>query len=414
MARPAAAYPASLMAEPKAGRLTRLSLLLIEQNLVTPIRNCIEEYKILGGLYAIMKGLRLLFLLLIAGALARTAHASDDWFNPTLPTPQKFLSHAAIRSLQFTPSYPKALAAARTDQSQSSRAADCLTSGAETGADNNQTDASGKQPTPALDRRDRVFYPDDTERVNPLARKLFLNILYDQKDIFTSPFHANRRNALEWLVPMAVTGAFIAGDTHIADAFENSRGQVRWGGRISNIGASYTLIPIIAGSYVYGAWRDNPKGREIGVLGTESVLDSLIVVGVLKEVFRRNRPDEKNPGDFWGGGTSFPSGHAIQIWSIASLLDHEYKHKKIVGITAYSLAGIVSASRIAAQKHFASDVVAGGTMGWFIGRYVYDTHMSHLAHTHSSLIPMIVPQVNPLHRSYSFSLLFHPGSANPL
>jgi len=50
---------------------------------------------------------------------------------------------------------------------------------------------------------------------------------------------------LEWLVPMAVTGALIASDTHIANAFENSRGQVRWGGRISDIGASYTLIPIV-------------------------------------------------------------------------------------------------------------------------------------------------------------------------
>jgi hypothetical protein len=37
------------------------------------------------------------------------------------------------------------------------------------------------------------------------------------------------------------------------------------------------LIPIVAGSYVYGAWRDKTKAREIGVLGTESLLDSLIV-----------------------------------------------------------------------------------------------------------------------------------------
>jgi hypothetical protein len=132
---------------------------------------------------------------------------------------------------------------------------------------------------------------------------------------------------------------------------------------------------------------------------------------VLKEVFRRNRPDEKNPGDFWGGGTSFPSGHAIQVWSIASLLDHEYKHKRIVGITAYTLAGIVSASRIAAQKHFASDVVAGGAMGWFIGRYVYDTHMSHLAHTHSAFMPMIVPQADPLQRRYGLTLVFSQADA---
>ncbi len=270
-----------------------------------------------------------------------------------------------------------------------------------------QQQTSQEQSKPNLDRRDRIFYPGDTERPKPLLRKLFLNIVLDQKDIFTSPFHANRHNALEWLLPMAVTGALIASDTHIANAFENSHGQVRWGGQISDIGASYTLIPIVAGSYVYGAWRDNPKGREIGVLGTETLLDSLIVVGVMKEVFRRNRPDEKNPGDFWGGGTSFPSGHAIQVWSIASLLDHEYKHKKIVGITAYSLAGIVSAARIAAQKHFASDVVAGGTMGWFIGRYVYDTHMSHLAHNHASLIPTIVPQLGPLQRRYAVALVFN-------
>ena len=119
---------------------------------------------------------------------------------------------------------------------------------------------------------------------------------------------------------------------------------------VSNIGASYTLIPIVAGSYVYGAWRDNPKAREIGVLGTESLLDSLIVAGILKEAFRRNRPDERDPGDFWGGGTSFPSGHSIQVWSIASLVAHEYRHKKIIGVTAYSLAGIVSASRVARRS----------------------------------------------------------------
>jgi membrane-associated phospholipid phosphatase len=127
---------------------------------------------------------------------------------------------------------------------------------------------------------------------------------------------------------------------------------------------------------------------------------------VLKEVFRRNRPDENRPGDFWGGGTSFPSGHAIQVWSIASLVSHEYKHQPIVAVVAYSLAASVSASRIAAQKHFASDIFVGGTMGWFIGRYVYDTHMSHLAHKRSSLVPLVVPQFQVATRSYGVMLLF--------
>jgi membrane-associated phospholipid phosphatase len=312
-------------------------------------------------------------MLAIAGILATSASASDATAGAAAATTAQTRS-AAVQVLQDDTAAPESREAS--------------------------------QPPSVLDRRDRIFYPGDTERPKPLLRKLLLNIVLDQKEIFTSPFHVNRHNALEWLIPAAATGGLIAADTHIANAFENSHGQIRWGGRISNIGASYTLIPIVAGSYAYGAWRDNAKAREIGVLGTESLLDSLIVVGILKEAARRNRPDERDPGHFWGGGTSFPSGHAIQAWSIASLLAHEYKHKKIVAVTAYSLAGIVSVSRVAAQKHFASDVFAGGSMGWFIGRYVYDTHMSHLAHKHSWLTPTIVPQIDPLERRYAFALMF--------
>jgi len=48
-------------------------------------------------------------------------------------------------------------------------------------------------------------------------------------------------------------------------------------------------------------------------------------------------------------------------------------------------------------------------MGWFIGRYVYDTHMSHLAHQHSALIPMITPDIEPLQRKYGVALAFNLG-----
>src|ERR1700723_886675 len=61
-------------------------------------------------------------------------------------------------------------------------------------------DADSKGPL-VEDRRDRIFYPGDTEHLNPLLRKLALNIVLDEKDIFTSPLHVNRHNALEWLVP---------------------------------------------------------------------------------------------------------------------------------------------------------------------------------------------------------------------
>jgi membrane-associated phospholipid phosphatase len=341
-------------------------------------------------------------LLLAIGAAVSVAHPSTAQTRGPLSLPPDLVEHddPVYASLEAAPETPLFCA-----QSVGQTAAE---SPSEQDPEQTVSPATSQTEPVGLDRRDRIFYPGDTERLKPLGRKLLLNILLDQKDIFTSPFRMNRDNAKWWLLSGAVTAGLIAADRRISDSFENSRGQVRWGGRISQIGASYTLVPLVAGYYGFGVLTDHAKAREIGVLGAESLLDSLIVAGVLKEVFRRNRPDENKPGDFWGGGRSFPSGHAIQIWSIASLIGHEYKHQPIVGLVAYSLAAVVSSSRVAAQKHFASDIFVGGAMGWFIGRYVYDSHMSHLAHKHSSLMPLVVPEVQVATRTYGVTLLFDP------
>ncbi len=263
-----------------------------------------------------------------------------------------------------------------------------------------------KAPPPD-DARDPVFYAGDTESVKPLARKLFVNILMDQKEIWTSPFHMHSGDAKWWLGFGAATAALIATDTRSATVFENSAGQVRWGNRVSKIGASYTLIPLVAGFYGYGVLAGDPKPREVGVLGAETLLDSLIVVEILKVAARRNRPDAtKDAGRFFKGGDGWPSGHAIESWSLASLIAHEYHNTKLVQIAAYGLAGVVSTARFAAQKHYAGDIVAGGAMGWFIGRYVYQTHLDHSIHHHAWLTPSIVPQLEPGSKTYTVALAF--------
>ncbi len=269
--------------------------------------------------------------------------------------------------------------------------------------------AAAAQPQP-FDARDPVYYPGDTERFKPLMHKLGVNIWLDQKEIWTSPFHMRAKDAKWWLGFGAVTAALIATDHKTSNAVLGSNSEIRWGNRVSKIGASYTLIPLIAGFYGYGVWKDDPKPREVGVLGTESLLDALIVVEVLKTIAGRNRPDsETDAGKFFAGGTSFPSGHAMESWALASLVAHEYKHTKMVPIVAYGLAGVVSAARFGAQKHFASDIVAGGAMGWFIGRYVYQTHMDHAIHHRAWLNPQIVPTVDPATRTYGIALRFGKG-----
>jgi membrane-associated phospholipid phosphatase len=270
--------------------------------------------------------------------------------------------------------------------------------------DGNSTPEPSSSPT-AQDARDKVFYPGDTERPKALARKLVINILLDQKQIWTSPFHMHGNDAWWWIGFGGATAALIATDHRTSTLLENSRGQVRWANNLSNIGSTYTLIPLVAGFYGFGVFTNDPKAREVGVLGAEAMLDSLIVVSVLKPIAGRNRPNSGNDnGSFFDGGSGFPSGHSIEVWSLASVISYEYGHTKVVPIVAVALAGVVSASRFAARQHFASDIVAGGAMGWFIGRYVWKTHQDHAIHAHSPLKAHFMPQFQPSTRTYAMTV----------
>jgi len=251
------------------------------------------------------------------------------------------------------------------------------------------------------DSRDRVLYSAETESLKPLTTKLARNILMDQKDIWTSPFHMNRHDAIPWIVFGAATGALIAGDRHIARQLPNTVDQVAISKDVSNVGAVYTVLPITAGLYIGGAISHNPKARETGILGGEAALDSLIVVAVLKSVTQRPRPLESNGnGSFFTGGGSFPSGHSAEAWALASVVALEYNKNILYPITAYGLASLVSFSRLSGQQHFASDIVAGSAIGWFIGRYVFQTHVDHSIHRRSPsklgvLRPQVIPQFDP-------------------
>jgi membrane-associated phospholipid phosphatase len=129
-------------------------------------------------------------------------------------------------------------------------------------------------------------------------------------------------------------------------------------------------------------------------------------VSVLKPIAGRNRPNAKDDqGSFFDGGSSFPSGHAIETWSLASVISYEYGHTKFVPIIACALASVVTVARFGAQQHYASDLLAGGAMGWFIGRYVWKTHQDHAIHPHGKIQAQIVPQLQPSSGTYALAVV---------
>ncbi|MCU1336242.1 MAG: phosphoesterase, PA-phosphatase related [Bryobacterales bacterium] len=245
------------------------------------------------------------------------------------------------------------------------------------------------------DARDRVFYSTETEHIKPLATKFVRNVFMDQKDIWTSPLRIHSvEDAIPWIAVGGATAALIASDHWTSRQLPNTVDQVSISKDVSQLGAGYTVIPIAAGFYIGGAFAHNEKARETGVLGAEAIVDAVIVGEVLKLATQRQRPlDGNGNGRFFAGGSSFPSGHSAVSWALASVVAHEYNKNVFYPIAAYGLASLVSLSRLSGQQHFASDVVAGSAMGWFIGRYVFKTHVDHsIHHRPESKLSQLRPQ----------------------
>ena len=97
--------------------------------------------------------------------------------------------------------------------------------------------------------------------------------------------------------------------------------------------------------------------RETGLLCFEALIDSNLTVEAVKPVADRARPLQDNGhGGFESASSrlnsSFPSGHSINTWAMASVIAHQYPHPRIVPIVAYALATTVVVSRVGARQHF--------------------------------------------------------------
>lgn len=78
---------------------------------------------------------------------------------------------------------------------------------------------------------------------------------------------------------------------------------------------------------------------------------------------------------------SFFSGHATAAFTVATFTDEWFRttnpnspYKGIVRATAYSLAGLESALRVAAGKHYLTDVVVGALVGTGVSLGILELH----------------------------------------
>lgn len=216
----------------------------------------------------------------------------------------------------------------------------------------------------------------------PVSWKLlFPNFVEDQKRIWTFPGHLAEGHS--WIPTTAVLGttaALIALDPTEGGYF---RGTSSFHGFNNVLSSNATMIGTIVAPvslYAVGLIRHDSKMTHTALRAGEAVADAEILTTVLKDTTSRRRPSAiPTTGNFsdsffespprWQSTGSFPSGHTIAAFSVATVVARRYGNHKWVPYAAYGAAALVGFSRLTLSAHFTSEVFVGAALGYSISRF---------------------------------------------
>ena len=136
-------------------------------------------------------------------------------------------------------------------------------------------------------------------------------------------------------------------------------------GGIDNFGEKLggaTIVTAAAATvFLTSRLSDNQKFRSFAYsLAQSYIIANTVTVG-LKYSANRLRPDGSN-------NLSFPSGHTANAFTFATVISHYYGKK--AAIPSFIGAAFIGATRVGKNMHYVSDVIAGATIGYIVGRTV--------------------------------------------
>jgi hypothetical protein len=223
-------------------------------------------------------------------------------------------------------------------------------------------DADNAEPDPAPDT-------SATEPREGIVKRSATRIGRDQKNLYLAPFKPHN---FKWDALVLVgTGAFVAVDRHIENNLPNSHYQLYQD--TSNI-AIGGLAASLGGIWLYGIKTEHHHARETGELELETLVNTFLIYTPMQLIAGRQRPGEGNGhGDFFKHhvlNTSFPGGHAMFTWAMASVLADEYP-KPWARVLSYGAAFTVTLSRFMAHDHWSSDMFVGTGLGLAIAENTF-------------------------------------------
>ena len=221
----------------------------------------------------------------------------------------------------------------------------------------------------------------EAEYDRPVSWKhLFHNVIADQKQIWTFPARLVQGQDLAptGAVLGATAGLFFA-DPSVAGYFRRTTTFHEFNYIFNGNAMAIGMGTVSASLYAIGRIRKDSKMQRTALLAGEAMADAAIVQTALKDATMRVRPirypdsgwfaTSSSPTAYIRGNGSFPSGHSIEAFSVATIIARRYGNHRWVPFAAYGLASLVGFSRLTLNVHFLSDVFMGGALGYSISRF---------------------------------------------
>ncbi len=213
-------------------------------------------------------------------------------------------------------------------------------------------------------------------------KRLLPNLLSDQGRIWSFPARLARgQSTLPTAAVLGATAGLVALDPAEAAYFHRTPVFQGWNNMFTGNATVVGTIAAPLSLYAIGLFRRDSKMQRTALLAGEAVADAEILTTVLKDATGRVRPAaipaHGNYSDTWfeSGGSllrgsgSFPSGHTIAAFAVATVIARRYGNHRWVPYVAYGMAAAVAFSRLSLSSHFVSDVFMGGALGYSISRF---------------------------------------------
>lgn len=230
-------------------------------------------------------------------------------------------------------------------------------------------------------------------------------LLSDARHVLSAPLRWEQK---EWLVfSLGTAGVGLAAvlDKPVFEAFR--RHPHTTSDKIADLfqpfGSAYSF-GILGLFYLDGIAFQNPKSTAVAQDGLAASLIGQGLISVVKRAVGRSRPrDHQGSSSFhpfsFSGDTSFPSGHATQAFTVASVISTHYP-RPWVQVVSYGTAGLVGYARIVHNGHFVSDVAAGALIGTAVGKSA--VHFNQRKRSGLQVHPLIGPDLRGIAIAWTF------------